>query len=245
MPELEPSLTVVVPAYNEAPCLPIAAAEIRQEVLDRVPGSELLVVDDGSTDETPRILTDLAVRDDRIRSLRQANAGHGAALRTGLEQARGEWIFLLDSDAEISLEAFSEHWGEATRDGTAVLGVRTGRSDPWSRRVLTRAIRLVNRLLFATRVEDANVPYKLLPTAYWERARRFIPPGTLAPSLFLALFLDRADAPFVQRPVTHRDRAGGVSSLRSGRLLRFCSRAFGQLLGFRWRLFRWKPDRGS
>jgi len=232
----QPPLTVVMPTYNEEGAIGTAVDEVRREVLDRVPGSGLVVIDDGSTDTTAAVLDRLAADDARIEVHHQPNAGHGPALRAGLERARGEWLLLLDSDAEIGLADFPEHWDEATGRGVAVLGVRRNRQDGWPRRTLSRTIRSVDRLLFGVRLRDANAPYKLVPLAAWERAKEVIPPGTLAPSLFLALYLARTGTPRLEVPVEHRQRPAGVTTLRWGRLLRFCLRAFVQLVEFRARL---------
>ncbi len=231
-------LTVVMPAFNEEGSIEAAIAEVRREVLDLVSGSVLLVVDDGSTDATPRLLDRLRNEDARIEVVHQPNAGHGPALRNGMDRATGEWLLLLDSDAEIGLEAFLAHWREATGRGVAVLGARERRRDSWVRRVLSRSIQASDRLLFGVWVRDANAPYKLLRRMDWQRARPLIPPDTLAPSLFLALSLARTDAPRIEVPVTHRPREAGTTALRWGRLLRFCARAFFQLLRFRRRLAR-------
>jgi len=88
------SVTVVVPAYNYARYLPAAldsalAQDYPSELL------EIVVVDDGSTDETPEVL---ARYGDSIRVIRQPNGGLNAATSTGIEAARGDLITFLDAD---------------------------------------------------------------------------------------------------------------------------------------------------
>lgn len=87
-----PSVSVVVPVYNGAAYLQQALDSALQQ-----PGAdvELVVVDDGSTDETPRILDRYR---GRITALRQDNAGMGAARNAGIGVARGEFIAFVDSD---------------------------------------------------------------------------------------------------------------------------------------------------
>ena len=86
------TVSVVVPAYNYARYLPKA---IDSALGQTHPPLEVIVVDDGSTDDTPRVLAAYA---DRIRVIRQANQGAGAARNAGIAAARGEYVAFLDSD---------------------------------------------------------------------------------------------------------------------------------------------------
>jgi glycosyltransferase involved in cell wall biosynthesis len=228
-------LSVIMPAYNEGACIAEAVDEVRRWVLDCVPDAELVVVDDGSKDRTGAILDELAAADPRIRVIHQPNGGHGRALRTGLDAAEGEYLFLIDSDRQIPLQAFADLWGEAqTADGA--FGIRVKRNDPRLRRGLTRLVRYALAVLFRTWIYDANIPFKVIHRRVWEEARPLIPQETLAPSLFLAVFAVRAGFALAFREVPHRDRETGVVSIRRWKLLKFCGRAFRQLLVFRWRL---------
>jgi glycosyltransferase involved in cell wall biosynthesis len=86
-------ISVVIPAYNNANTLPDAVASVRSQA---GPPREIIVVDDGSADQTVRILGDLAGPDLRI--IQQPNGGPGAARNAGIRAAQGEWIALLDAD---------------------------------------------------------------------------------------------------------------------------------------------------
>lgn len=88
-------MSVIIPVYN-------IEAHLRQ-CLDSVAGQtlkdiEIICVDDGSTDASPLILAEYAVKDSRFQILTQENAGPGSARNAGLEQARGEFLIFLDSD---------------------------------------------------------------------------------------------------------------------------------------------------
>ena len=223
-------LTVVMPAYNEEAAIEQAVCEAQRGVLDMVHDSEMIVVDDGSRDSTGAILDRLAAGDGRVRVIHQANGGHGRALRAGLDEARGEYLFLIDSDRQIPLDAFQALW-RAGRGRDAALGIRTKRQDPWLRLVLTRVIRTTLRVL-GMPLRDANCPFKVLRRSVWQTARKFMPPETLAPSLFLALFIQRRGLDYVEVEVPHRERTTGVVSIRRWKLLKFCTRSFFQLLVF-------------
>lgn len=230
-------LTVVMPAYNEEGAIEEAVNEVRRQVLDAVPGADMIVVDDGSRDRTGAILDRIAAADPRVAVVHQANGGHGAALRHGMERAEGEYLFLLDSDRQIPVEAFAPLWAAARgRDGA--FGVRVQRHDPRIRLALTRLVRLSLRGLFGVSLHDANVPFKVIRRSAWVEARDVIPEGTLAPSLFLAVFARARGLDVVEQEVPHLERRTGVVSIRRWKLFKFCSRAFRQLLAFRGRLPR-------
>jgi glycosyltransferase involved in cell wall biosynthesis len=92
-------VTVIIPTYNRAHLLLNALNSVLRQT---TPVHEIIVVDDGSTDDTPRIvcefLTERRIPDDRVRFLHQANQGKSAALNHGMARATGEWIAILDSD---------------------------------------------------------------------------------------------------------------------------------------------------
>jgi dolichol-phosphate mannosyltransferase len=228
-----PTLSVVMPAYNEEGAIADAAAEVREWVLDRIAGSELVVVNDGSRDRTGAILDGLAAGDTRIRVIHKANGGHGPALRTGIDAAHGDRLFLIDSDRQIPLSAFQPLWDAVESGRDAAFGIRTHRQDPRLRLWLTRVIRNVLPLLFGGRIADANVPFKLLRRRVWESARPLLPADTLAPSLFLAVFAASRHYDVAYIPVPHRERQTGTVSIRRWRLIKFCARAFRELVTFR------------
>lgn len=227
---LDLALSVVMPAYNDEAAIARAVREVQTHVLDIVANSELIVVDDGSTDKTAVLLDDIAKTDPRICILHQANQGHGGALINGMDAAVGERLLLVDSDGQIALNDFLTTW---LAESDAVFGVRRRRSDPAVRLGLSAVVRFALTILFGVSLRDANAPYKLVRRSVWKAARTCIPPGTVAPSLFLAIFARRRGVSIFEMDVVHRARRSGTSSLRRWRLLTFCMRAFQQLLAFR------------
>ncbi len=229
-------VSVVMPAYNEEDAIEAAVADVREWVLDRIDGTELVVIDDGSRDRTGVILDRIGATDPRIRIVHRPNGGHGPALRTGIEAANGELLFLIDSDRQIPLSGFQALWDAVHSGSDAAFGVRLERHDATLRLWLTRVIRNVIPLMFGVRLVDANVPFKLFKKRLWEAARESIPADTLAPSLFLAVFARKNGYRITEIPIPHQERQTGVVSIRRWRLLKFCARAFRQLVVFRWRL---------
>lgn len=231
-----PSLTVVMPVYNEESCLREAVEEVRRHVLALVPGSELLVVNDGSTDRSGEMLDEMAAELPNLSVLHKRNGGHGEALVEGMNAAHGEYLFLIDSDRQIPLEQFAAHW--RLRDPGALLcGVRTNRRDPFHRMVLTRVLRLSLMMIFGRRLRDSNAPYKIVPRGCWDEARRVIPPNALTPSLLLAVVASRSPAMrLLEVPVPHLPRRTGSTVLVPWRLVRLCLKAGVQLVDLRRRV---------
>lgn len=228
-----------MPCYNEADNIEGAIADIHSHVFAVVAESELLVIDDGSRDDTAARARRHAIAERRVRVITQANAGHGPALVRGLREARGDWCLLLDSDRQIGLEQFAQTWTLA-QGHDAVLGVRQDRDDPRHRLVLTRALRLGLAWIFDVRAADANVPYKLVRRTHALAALASMPPQPLVPSILLTMYLRHSDARVLEQPVRHFARAAGETTLRPWRLVRFCRRAVAEVLRFQ-RTLRRQP----
>jgi glycosyltransferase involved in cell wall biosynthesis len=225
-------LSVVMPVFNEAAVIEAVLADLRREVLDRVPGSELVVVDDCSTDATPAILAAVAASDGRVRlRTNPSNVGHGPSVRRGLDAARGEWIFQIDSDDQVDLTLFADLW-DRRAEADLLRGVRVVRHDPHHRLVLTRVTRLFVSALARRWLRDANVPFKLVRTDLVRHLAPLMPADAFAPSILIAIGASRAAARVTEVEIRHRARPHGSSSLRVGRLARACLRAGAQTLRF-------------
>ena len=91
-------VSIIIPCYRAAATLRRAAAS----ALDGAPnGVQLLLVDDGSPDDTGAVCDELANTDARITALHRPNGGAGAARNTGLDAADGDWVLFLDADDEL------------------------------------------------------------------------------------------------------------------------------------------------
>lgn len=125
-----PLLTIVTPAYNEARNLPVLYERLREVLNGLAVRWEWIVVDDHSSDETPRVLEQLALQDSRIVGLRLArNGGSHLALTCGLHHARGEAAVVMAADLQDPPEVLPEllaHWREGWQVVWAVRAHREG-----------------------------------------------------------------------------------------------------------------------
>ena len=232
---MDAKLEIIIPVFNEEDCIEQVIRDVHSSVLARIAGARLLVVNDGSNDATPEILDRLAAEFPSLFVMHKKNGGHGDALLYGLARARGEYLFIMDSDGQVDPDDFWLLW-EKRREAKLVCGYRSKRNDPLHRLFLSRLLRHGNRLLFGKSCSDANVPFKLMTRGFWEGARRHIPNKSLTPSLLLPLYACRAGAAVAEIEIRHLPRKTGTCHIRYFRLLVFCLHAFVQLLAFRWRL---------
>lgn len=228
-----PSLSVIIPAYNEERNIVAALDDVLKEVAATVPDVEIIVIDDGSRDGTAALVAQTAARVPQIVTLRQENRGHGAALMHGLAKAKGEWILLIDSDRQVSLAGFARHWA-MTASHDVILGLRRPRRDPFHRRLISTAMRLLLRTRLGVKLGDAGAPYKLLRAELWRDARRAMRDDCWIPSVLIAArAVQRRDLRIAEIPIEHRPRSHGNSTLNLRRLMRFCREGMADISYFR------------
>lgn len=161
------SLSVVLPAFNESANIQAAVSSALTTLDARRLVGEVIVVDDGSNDETHAMAS--AVRDPRVRVLRHGrNAGYGAALRTGIGHARMQHIFFTDADLQFDLSELGrlEAWASGY---DIVVGYRSPRADPLNRRLNAWAWNQLVDGLFDLGVRDIDCAFKVFHRSVFER----------------------------------------------------------------------------
>ena len=109
---MTPTLSVIVPSYNNAPWLPRCLNSILDQSFRDL---EIIVVDDGSRDESPAVIREYEAKDSRVRGFFQENAGVTAARLAGVVQARGQWVTFVDSDDAIEPDMYQRLLDNAAR----------------------------------------------------------------------------------------------------------------------------------
>jgi glycosyltransferase involved in cell wall biosynthesis len=164
-PDTAPHLSVVIPAYNEAARLPGTIRAV-MTYLDAQPfPAELIVVDDGSTDQTAAIASQ-SLLDGRIRVLRERHRGKGAAVRAGMLAARGERVLFTDADLAVPIEETTRLLALLDAGCAVVIGSREGagasrEGEPLFRHVMGRVFNRLVRILAVAGIDDTQCGFKL------------------------------------------------------------------------------------
>ena len=156
----QPLLSVIMPVYNERETLPEILARVRAVDLEK----EIVVVDDGSTDGTRDLLMEEGKKGDLKIVYHQANQGKGAAVRTGLEHASGDFIIIQDADLEYDprdypklLQPLLEGQAQVVY-GSRFLG--SGETMFFLQALGNRFLTLLTNLLYGTALSDMETCYK-------------------------------------------------------------------------------------
>jgi len=206
-PEREPTLSIVLPTYNEADTL----REVLEELLpiSRQLGAEIIVVDDGSDDATSEILAAI----DGIRTVRhRTRKGYGAAIKAGVAVARADVIGIMDADGQHQPGDLARLASQLD-DYDMVVGARsTTPRDGWRRRIGRAVLRRLANFLSPEPIPDPNSGLRVFRKRLFASFVHFLPDGfSLSTTLTLAAHCDRRDVRYV--PITIRSRQGGRSTV--------------------------------
>lgn len=202
-------LSIIVPAFDEAENIEGLVTEILAAA-ERVPITEIIYVDDGSTDATIDILRQQQARCPHLRIIRHGRRmGQSAAFLSGARAAVTELLVFMDADGQNDpqdiaklLRAFQGNLPAAA----AVLGQRVGRRDVWSKRISSKLANRLRRAILHDNTRDTGCSLKLIRRAdylalpYFDHMHRFLP-----------AMLMRNGVELRHVDVSHRPRARGVS----------------------------------
>ena len=155
-------LSVVVPAYNEAESLPELAEWIAKVCASSSIDYELIVIDDGSTDDTWEVLKLLTAMNSKVRAIRfRRNYGKAAALQTGFEASAGDVVITMDADLQDSPDEIPGLVRMIREDGYHIVsGWKKKRYDPFIKRSTSRLYNYTARKFSGIRLHDFNCGLK-------------------------------------------------------------------------------------
>jgi glycosyltransferase involved in cell wall biosynthesis len=162
VPTALPGLSVLLPCFDEAPNVAAAVADAQRAAQRFAHDHEVIVIDDGSCDDTGAIAEALAAGDQRVRVVAHpVNRGYGAAVRSGIAASRSPWVLLTDGDRQFDLFDL-EAMLPLAAEHDLVAGYRIARADPVHRRAAAHAWNALVQRSFGVGVRDVDCAFKLM-----------------------------------------------------------------------------------
>src|SRR5882724_4933031 len=227
---MDPEISIVVPFHNEGPnVLPLVRA-VFTALSKETAGIELLLIDDGSADDTWERMLESQRADSRVRILRHGrNAGQSAALWTGFRASRGKVIGTLDGDLQNDPADLPGMLAELA-NCDLVCGVRTRRMDNLVRRLSARIARLARKLALGVDFRDTGCNLRVFRRGILQTL-----PAFNGVHRFIPILAQSGGALVREIPVAHHPRTAGKSNYGVWNRL---GRGIYDLLMVRWLLKR-------
>lgn len=224
-------LYIIVPAYNEA-------ENIRQLIDDWYPivekhngdgASRLVIINDGSRDNTYEIMQEYAKNRPLLLPLTKPNGGHGPTLLYGYRYAienGADWIFQTDSDGQTNPAEFGQFW-ELRNTYDAIIGSRSDRQDGASRKFVEQTLLAILRMTFGVKIPDSNAPFRLMKRELVEKYIKKMPEDFNLPNVMLTTYFAyfKEKVKFVE--ITFKPRQAGTNSINIKKIIKIGWKALG------------------
>jgi glycosyltransferase involved in cell wall biosynthesis len=211
-------LSIFFPAYNDSGTIASLVITALQTARTLTPDHEVIVVNDGSADNTAEILDELARTYPEVRIVHhEKNRGYGGALRTGFASATRELVFYTDGDGQYDPAEMEVLWRRFDDGVDLVNGYKISRSDPLHRIVIGRIYHHTVKILFGLKVRDVDCDFRLMRRSIFDTVHLEKNSGVIC----LEIMKKITDGGFriVEVPVHHYHRAHGKSQFFNFRRL--------------------------
>lgn len=225
-------LFIVMPAYNEA-------ENIKQVIDSWYPivekcgeESRLVIVDDGSKDNTYNLMKKYAERLPLFQPLTKPNGGHGAtvlyAYRYAIEHG-ADYIFQTDSDGQTNPDEFQVFWDSRT-EFDAIIGNRVVRGDGKTRKYVENIVCFLLRMIFGVKVKDANAPFRLMRAGLINKYINRMPIDFNLPNIMFTTYFVYYNEKVKFIEITFKPRQAGTNSINIKRIMRIGWKAIGDFI---------------
>ena len=204
------SISAFFPCYNDARSIPKMVRDVHRALVASVEDFEIIVVDDGSSDDSVAVLEGLTSEAPELRIVEHPhNRGYGGALQSGFAAATRPWVFYTDGDAQYDASEVVRCIDAATSDIDIVQGYKLGRGDPWYRKVIGRVYHHTVRVLFRLHVRDTDCDFRLIRKDLLDRVELKSTSGVICVEMMRRF--QTAGARFAEVGVSHHARPHGRS----------------------------------
>lgn len=204
------SLSIFFPSLNDAKSLPYLIAKTYQTAKKLTREFEIIVINDGSTDDTKEIIQSLQRIYKNLRLVNHPkNSGYGGAVISGFKHARKDWIFYTDGDGQYDPSDLSKLVKKMSSKTTVVNGYKMNRGDGLLRNLIGKTYNGILQSIFVIPISDIDCDFRLIYRPLLKRIKLAETTGIIC--LELTLKLKAAGAHFKEVPVHHFPRIFGLS----------------------------------
>jgi len=226
-------LKIIIPVYNEEGAIETVIEDWNNHLSKLNINFKIYTYNDGSKDDTSKILHELEKKYANLVVVDKSNSGHGPTILKGYrDNLDADWLFQVDSDNELKASEFEKFWN-ARNEYDFLIGKRIHRNSPLVRVITTQISRMVVKLFYGAKVKDVNAPFRLLRIATFKNDIKRIPKDTFAPNLIIAGLASLRKMRVKQFDVTHYERETGEVSIKKWKLFRAAFTSFLQTIQFR------------
>jgi len=164
---LDPSLSIIIPAYNEESRLPNTLEQVFHFLGKQSFQSDVIVVENGSTDKTFEVVQKFADQHKNLRVIHNQERGKGGAVQRGVLEAHGEYVFICDADLSMPVGEISKFLPPALKDFDIAIGSREAPgavryNEPYYRHLTGRVFNMLIRLMVLPDLQDTQCGFKCL-----------------------------------------------------------------------------------
>jgi glycosyltransferase involved in cell wall biosynthesis len=225
------SLYIIIPAYNEKENIERCVADWYPIVENHNDEgkSRLVVINDGSKDNTYDMLCSMKDEYPLLVPLTKENGGHGSTVLFGYRYAienRADYIFQTDSDGQTNPEEFEEFWQNREKYD-ALIGERLKREDGNGRKFVESVVCILLKLIFGVSAKDANAPFRLMKSSLIDKYINRLPADFNIPNIMFTTYFLYYNESMKFIPISFEQRAAGKTSINLKKIMRIGLRAVG------------------
>lgn len=229
------NLYIVIPAYNEKENVEQVVEEWYSIVEQTGEGSQLVVIDDGSKDNTYEILCRMAEIRPMLKPLTKQNGGHGETVLCGYRYAlahNADYVFQTDADGQTDAAEFDAFW-KLRKKYDVICGYRTIRGDGRARAFVEKVVCLLLRVYFGVKVPDANAPFRLMKADVLKKYIGKLPENYTLPNVMLTAYFAYYGERLCFREISFKPRQGGTNSINIKKVIKIGWNALGDFRRFK------------
>lgn len=212
-------LSIFFPLFNEEENIERLVDEAIKIFSNFAETFEILLINDGSTDNTEKIAKKLETKYPQVKLISQNNRGYGGALKTGFKNSQYDWIFFSDGDLQFDFSEI-EKFIPYIKDYDLIIGFRKNRAEGFKRDLIAKMLKVWNKIFlnFPTDIKDIDCAFKLMKKEAIYEVLPLVSTGSMVSTEFL-LKAKRNNYKIKQIGVTHYARKHGNPSGSNKRVI--------------------------